>query len=485
LLTQDTRTTSSRTTRPVALVALTALALLLGMLVPGAASAKRPPVPNPAHLPVVFVHGNAGSAAQWQSQFQRFASNGYPQELLFAYEYDTSGTSNTRAIADLGPFIDAVLAKTGAAQVLLAAHSRGTSVSQEFLKAPASAAKVAKFANLDGARSATPLPVPTIAIWGEWNSLPNPTRASTAGNVAGALNIYNRDQGHTEVASSARTFGAVWEFFYGSRPATTDVVPEPPSRVTVAGRAVFFPQNLGFAGATLQVWEVEADTGERRRRTPLASYVLDATGSFGPLEVRGNRTYEFALLRPGSVHHFYSSPFLRDDHFVRLNSGATGTGLEAFSARSPQHAGLTLVRAREMWGNQGSNSDVLTVDLLGDAVQRLNVLTPATAPRTGPPSPAATGEVNALFLFDAGLDKKTDLSKGDLPPFSGITFLNAADVYLPASPDGSGTIRVAVKPRGGSLTEEINVPNWPSTTDRISISLRDLTQADQAYGGKR
>ncbi len=40
-------------------------------------------------------------------------------------------------------------------------------------------------------------------------------------------------------------------------------------------------------------------------------------------------------------------------------------------------------------------------------------------------------------------------------------------------------------PRGGSLTEAVNVPNWPSSTDRITVNLRDLTQADQAFGGKR
>ena len=32
----------------------------------------------PTDLPIVFVHGGAGSAAQYRSQQMRFAANGYP-----------------------------------------------------------------------------------------------------------------------------------------------------------------------------------------------------------------------------------------------------------------------------------------------------------------------------------------------------------------------------------------------------------------------
>jgi pimeloyl-ACP methyl ester carboxylesterase len=457
--------------------------MLLGLLAAGSAQAKGRPSVAPERLPVVFVHGNSGSAQQWESQFQRFASNGWSQDLLFAYEYDTSVPTNDVAITDLTPFIDAVLAKTGASQVLLAAHSRGTMVSMSWLADPANAAKVAKYASLDG-RSAGALPggVPTIAVWGEWNSLPEPTRGGNGGAIVGAVNVYDRQQGHTETASSARTFAAVHEFLTGQAPETTDVVPEPPGQVTVAGRAVLFPQNAGFAGASLDVWRIDASTGQRRGAQPVATYEIDETGAWGPLKVNARHHYEFALERPGgTVHHFYSSPFVRDDHFVRLNSGPEGQGLEVYTTRDPRHSTFAITRAREMWGDHGEGSDRMTVDLLGDAVPALNVLTPATAPRTGPPTARGTGEVNALFLYDAGVDQQTDLSKGDLPPFGFLTFLNAADVFLPASPDASGTIRIAVDHRDGSNAEVLNVPNWPSPTDRISVILRDWTQQDETF----
>ncbi|TFV44186.1 alpha/beta hydrolase [Blastococcus sp. TF02A-35] len=472
-------------------------ALMAVSVVPGVAAAA-PSKQAPPLLPIVFVHGNSGSAAQFETQFQRFTSNGYPQELLFAYEYDTSGSDNTAAVAGLAPFIDGVLDRTGADQVLLAAHSRGTAVSQTYLADPAQAAEVARYVNLDG-RSAPAEPggVPTLAVWGEWQSPPTPRRG-TVGSVVGAENLYNPDLGHTETVSSARTFGEMYEFFTGSAPRTTDVVPEPPGQVTVAGRAVLFPENQGFAGATLQLWRVDPATGRRATAKPEQTFAIGTTGAFGPVKVNGRHTYEFALVRPdGSVHHFYQSPYTRSDHFVRLNSALTGTGLERFVPRSEQHVNVSLIRAREIWGDQGAASDSIRVDVLGDAVAPLEVATPVTTPRSSTPgSPLGqVGEVNALFLTDVGPrtgpttygppDRSTDLSKGDLFPFNTLTFLNGVDAYLPSSPQGREPIRIEVRPRGGGATEVITVPGLASTADRISVTLRDSTQSSYGFPAGR
>jgi hypothetical protein len=48
--------------------------------------------------PVIFVHGSSGSAIQFETQAMRFTSNGYPQQLLFAFEYDTSVATNGEQI---------------------------------------------------------------------------------------------------------------------------------------------------------------------------------------------------------------------------------------------------------------------------------------------------------------------------------------------------------------------------------------------------
>ena len=46
-------------------------------------------VPEPEINPIIFVHGYVGSASQFASRPCGFASNGYPHDRLFAYEYDT------------------------------------------------------------------------------------------------------------------------------------------------------------------------------------------------------------------------------------------------------------------------------------------------------------------------------------------------------------------------------------------------------------
>src|SRR4030042_1898627 len=81
--------------------------------------------------PMIFVHGYTGSASQFEWQAMRFAGNGYPQEYLNVFEYDSPnfGTTAPAVLAALDARIDAVLAETGAEKVELLGHSLGTRVS--------------------------------------------------------------------------------------------------------------------------------------------------------------------------------------------------------------------------------------------------------------------------------------------------------------------------------------------------------------------
>jgi triacylglycerol esterase/lipase EstA (alpha/beta hydrolase family) len=88
--------------------------------------------------PMVFVHGYTGSASQFEWQAMRFASNGYPQEYLNAFEYDSPhyATTAPQVLAALDQHIDAILQETGADKVELVGHSLGTFVSQSYLSSP-------------------------------------------------------------------------------------------------------------------------------------------------------------------------------------------------------------------------------------------------------------------------------------------------------------------------------------------------------------
>ena len=421
-------------------------------------------------MPIIFVHGQSGSAQQFETQAMRFTSNDYPQDMLFAFEYDTSLEDNP--IADLDVFIDVVLAETGSERVYAIGHSRGTSVWTAYLDSPDFNApdKVARYVNIDG-RSPEDLPggVPTIGIWGEWNTADSGynRREDNSNAQIGPNpddNYYFPEKSHTETATSAEAFELMYEFLAGNAALTTAIETDESGEVEVAGRAVLFPENLGYAGSSVEVWEIDSGSGQRLSESPQATFTIDSSGDFGPVSLTTQSHYEFALLRPAtgtfpeeSVHHFYAEPFIHDDYFFRLQSSFPGESISAFIPRSEDSSGLVLIRQREFWGDQGAMSDELFIN-------GLNVLTTRISPRTA---------VNlAVFTFDDQLDNMTDLEKGVLPPFNLVSFLTAADVFIPAVFGGTGTIEIVLVDRGGS-EKRLNVPNRPSLVDRTSVMFRD------------
>jgi hypothetical protein len=401
--------------------------------------------------PVVFVHGSAGSAMQFQTQAKRLASNGYPAEIIEAHDYDSTFATETaeQVFARLDQRIARLLAQTGADRVDLLGHSLGTFMAQSYLASPQRAATVAHYVNLDG-RTATALPggVPTLAVWGE---------GSTARTITGATNVYFSDQAHTQVVTSPETFIEVYRFFTGQDPQTTRIRPEPPGHLTLAGRAVLFPTNVGVAGARLEVYAVNPLTGSRRPGPPVETFVLPADGSFGPFRAIGFKRYEFALVREGAAtHHFYFQPSVRSDHLIRLLAGVPGQGLDALTEKSDVHTNLVISRNKEWWGDQGEGSDALYVN-------GQNILNAANSPRVK--------RVIGIFAYDRLVDRTTDLT-APIPAFFAQTFITGMDVYIPAAPASFGIAFVAVKSRTGGF-ELVNVPNWPSAQHRVTIQVND------------
>ena len=442
--------------KPSRCLEVVALVMAGALLVAPTAGAKKKPNGTGDVDPVIFVHGGSGSAQQFESNAQRFTSNGYPHNRLYAYEYDTSTSGDesiAAAVAGLDGFLADVKDETGASQVDVLAHSRGTTVMHAFLGTPARAANVRRYVNFDGRTSdSEPGGVPTLAVWGEGDQ----TR-----EIGGATNVYFPNKAHTEVTTSAEAFGEVYEFLNGEEPKTTQVVPERPGRVTVAGRAAVFPQNIGNEGAREEIWRVDPATGARAEDSPRHAVTVGADGRFGPFNVNGERRYEFAVSTGEGTVHYYYEPFTRDDHFVRL---LTAPGLAPFLDSSPNHTNVSVSRMREWWGDQAGPDANDRLELDG-----LNVLNPATAPRAR--------RVIAVFTLDRNSDGVTDTS-ASLFPFNALSFLTGVDVFMPASSDASGTISVEETVRAsGGHTETINVPNWPSDQHTISILFRDYIRS--------
>ncbi len=265
------------------------LALLLGagVLAVAAAPLSAHP-PDVDRRPIVFVHGGAGSGAQFESQAMRFTSNGYPADRIRVLEYNSFDRTTFGEIpARLDALIAELTAATGFEQIDLLGHSLGTGLMQSYLSDPARAAKVAHYVNVDGATAgAPPGGVPTLALWAEGS----PTR-----QIVGATNVYIPEQSHVQIATSRVVRGHLpvlqrrVETSHDRRAALALRQGHP------LGRAVNFPANSGVTDATLEIYKVDPATGARRGG-PKATFPLAGDGAWGPFEGRVGKSYEMAIV---------------------------------------------------------------------------------------------------------------------------------------------------------------------------------------------
>ena len=428
------------------------------------------------HNAVIFVHGFDGSGAQFESQQMRLTSNGYPDSYVAVFEYDSglyaSAIANPATVAvqeqplfaQLDQLIAHMKAITHRSKVDLLAHSLGTRLMQDYLNSsPQRAANVAHYVNIDGfTASAPPGGVPTLALWGTKGPISQPPGRT----IPGAQNVDIPDSSHVQTATSPLSFSYFYEFFNGSAPKTTQIIPQT-GAITISGRDVDFPDNDGLSGATLQIWNIDQSTGKRIGASPIATFSIGSSGAFGPVTVQAGRRYEFAELRPGfPTHHFYYEPFLRSDHLIRL--------LESDALRSlggppdPRSVAMVILRYKELWGDQGSQNDILKIN-------GLNVCTAATCP--------LGKEVNGLFAADFDRDGKSNTSETWAPyNNSSPYFVSSVDVFGPAASPPTSTVTVSLQDRGSSPLHMIAFPNFPSTTDDVTVQFNDFTQAAAAGG---
>ena len=416
------------------------------------------------YLPVLFIHGGAGSAAQFESQAQRFRANGYPASHIAAFEYD----SGVLAADPLNPglmverhrqinaLVDQLLLSTGAEQINLLGHSLGTAVSQMYLANPANAAKVAHYVNIDGRGAAAPPGgVPTLALWGQYV-----TEA-----VEGAENVYPTEDdpvGHIEVASSADSFVHMYRFFNDEEPKTSSIPVAESEHVWLAGKANLFPQNTGASGTRLEVYTIDPVTGARLSDTPLYEQDIGDDGSWGPVRVETGASVEYALLHgAGEDQYFYREPYQQDSLLVRLSTSRPNEGVGRFLARGPGHTNLMIGRDMELWGDQGDNNDSLTIN----GTEVINEM-------TGP----LLDRLSVIFLHDRGADGVSNLDELD-PVFAALPFMTGLDLHVPASATGSGTVELRLKSRRGGEDQVINVPNWSSDVVRsVSVQFKDYSE---------
>src|SRR3954464_3722943 len=346
--------------------------LLIGALAawPPAALGQRPHPP-----PVVFVHGNGDSGALWINNIWRFEANGYKRNQLFAIDFSNPvaysddskiqpfRSSTTEAMKELAAYVAQVRKETRRRKVALIASSRGGNAVRNYLKNGGGADSVSHavlcgtpnkgivisdtmlvgsefngaapfLKGLNGGANDLVPGVELMAIRSDKNdkySQPDgrfigqprqPTGVGyDASELRGARNVILDGVDHRETAFHKLAFAAQYQFITGKPAGTLFIAREPKPTLNgrVTGLADNLYTNLPVADAEVEIYEVDAKTGERKANPPVHRKTTGADGQWGPFVASSDAYYEFVLRMAGQpVTHTYRSPFLRSSDVVHL-----------------------------------------------------------------------------------------------------------------------------------------------------------------------
>ena len=353
---------------------------LVGLLVSCTLPAPGPSAlpPSAQEPPIIFVHGNGDSAALWLTTLWRFESNGWPRDRLVALNMpyplardddakpQEGRSSSEDQMRTLAADVERIRARTRADKVVLIGNSRGGNAIRAYIQHGGGAASVSH-AILGGTPNHGVWSIPAFRPGNEFNGAgpflsalnapkgPNgdevtpgvqwmtlrsdgndkfaqpdgvwigargtPTNITADGPaLKGAKNVVLSTRDHREVSYHAEAFAHTFRFITGRDPVTTAITPE--ARVVldglVTGSGAAGPTNLPLVGATVEVYAVNAATGERRGAALLRTSIL-ADGRWGPLTTDAQTPLEFVVSAPGyAIHHVYRSPFPRSSAVVHL-----------------------------------------------------------------------------------------------------------------------------------------------------------------------
>jgi pimeloyl-ACP methyl ester carboxylesterase len=332
----------------------------------GAAAAEIPPI--------LFVHGNCDHAALWITTLWRMESNGVPRERMHAINFTDPLARSDDAVAqanrsstedqrrELAQAIKDLKQRTGASRVALVGNSRGGY----------SIRNVVKNGGGGDIGHAVLCGVPNHGVF-DWEANPGsefngrgpflralnegesevtpgtafltlrsdgmdkyaqadgrfvgkpgtPTNVTNDGPaLKGATNLMLGTIDHRETAFHPRAFREIYKFIAGREPSRIEIVPE--AEVSLSGLVTATPggvqTNRPVGGATVEIYHVSPDTGERMGG-PIHSSKTSADGRWGPAKVDPAWHLEMVLTSPGEpITHFYRSPFPRSSDVVHLRA---------------------------------------------------------------------------------------------------------------------------------------------------------------------
>ena len=116
-----------------------------------------------------------------------------------------------------------------------------------------------------------------------------------------------------------------------------------------------------------------------------------------------------------------------------------------------------MIRYKEYWGNEPGQNDELLVN-------GLEVCTPSLCPWQK--------KVNAYFAFN--WEGKEESTLNEEPALSKLPFIQAAQVFIPASEPPNAIVSYQLSSRGGGGVRTLNVANWNGPTNQVQIFWNDF-----------
>jgi hypothetical protein len=324
--------------------------------------------------PILFVHGNGDYDALWMTTLWRMESNGIARDRMLAINFtdplarsdDKVAQANRSSTEDqrreLAASINELKRRTGASRVALVGSSRGGYAIRNVIKSGGvgdvshavlcGTPNHGVFATDDalgsefngrgaflrglneGESEVTPGPAfltlrsdgmdKYAQADGRFIGKPGvPTGVTAEGpELKGATNLVLGALDHREVAFHPRAFRAIYKFIAGREPARIAVLPEPSVRLSglVTGTPGGVPTNRPVASATVEIFRVDPETGERKGNAVSGSTTA-ADGRWGPIQVDPSWSLEFVLTSPDApTTHIYRSPFPRSSDLVHLRA---------------------------------------------------------------------------------------------------------------------------------------------------------------------
>jgi Lipase C-terminal domain len=324
--------------------------------------------------PIVFAHGNGEQAPLWMTTLWRMESNGVPRDRMLAINFtdplaradDTKPEPNKSSTEgqrrELGDAVRELKRRTGAPRIALVGNSRGGYAIRSYIKngggGDISHAVLCGVPNhgifdwdanlgyefngrglflraLNDGDSEVTAGTSFLTLRsdnmdkyaqpdGQILAKPGtPTGISFEGPaLKGATNLVLGAVDHRETAYHPRAFREIYRFIAGREPDRIAIVPEAEVRLggLVTGTPGGVQTNRPVAGASVEIYRVSPDTGERIGAAIHTSQT-GADGRWGPAQVDPSWYLEMVLTSADSATtHFYRSPFPRSSDIVHLRA---------------------------------------------------------------------------------------------------------------------------------------------------------------------